>query len=216
MKIIPAILAEKFDEFLLRLRQAESFTDYIQIDLMDGIFVPSKSILPEKINDVSTPLSFEVHLMAEDPLDFMNRIDNRGMKKVIFHFESKVEHYELVKRIRDRGLTTGLAIRPETEIDEFRGIAEYVDSLLFLTVDPGRYGSLFKPEVLKKIQKAKNIFKDKVISADGGISPDNLKDFYELGVDYVCVGSRIFLHGDPNNNYHRFIDRLKEIERLSV
>jgi pentose-5-phosphate-3-epimerase len=51
MKIVPAVLAESFDEFLLRLKQAESFTDYIQIDLMDGIFVPSKSILPEKIKD---------------------------------------------------------------------------------------------------------------------------------------------------------------------
>jgi ribulose-phosphate 3-epimerase len=216
MKIVPAVLAETFDEFLLRLRQAESFTDYIQIDLMDGIFVPSKSILPEKINEVHTPLSFEVHIMAQDPFDVMNRINHKGLKKIIFHFEAKVDHSEMIKRIRDKGLTSGMAVNPETGIDKIKDIVKNVDTLLFLTVDPGRYGSPFRPEVLKKIQKSRNIFKNTVISADGGISLDNLKTLYNLGVDYVCVGSRIFLHGNPADNYRLFIERLREFERVSV
>lgn len=216
MKIVPAVLAESFDEFLLRLKQAESFTDYVQIDLMDGIFVPSKSILPEKINEVHTTLSFEVHVMAQDPFDVMNRINHKGLKKIIFHFEAAVDHSEMIKRIRDKGLNSGMAINPETEMDKIKDIVKNVDTILFLTVDPGRYGSPFRPEVLKKIRKAKNIFKNKAISADGGVSLDNLKTFYDLGVDYVCVGSRIFLNGNPADNYHRFIKRLQEFERVSV
>lgn len=141
MKIVPAVLAETFDEFLLRLRQAESFTDYIQIDLMDGIFVPSKSFLPEKINDIYTPLSFELHIMAQDPFDVIKRIKHKGLKKIIFHFESQVDHSEMIRRIRDTGLTSGMAINPETEIDKIKDIAKNVDSLLFLTVDPCCYGN---------------------------------------------------------------------------
>jgi ribulose-phosphate 3-epimerase len=122
----------------------------------------------------------------------------------------------MIKRIRDTGLTSGMAVNPETGIDKIKDIAKNVDTLLFLTVDPGRYGSPFRPEVLKKIQKARNIFKNTVISADGGISLDNLKTLYNLGVDYVCVGSRIFLHGNPDDNYRQFIERLREFERVSV
>ena len=68
MKVVPAILAEKFDDFVKRLRQAESFTDYVQVDLMDGVFVGTRSFPPEKITAVQTSLSFEVHLMVADPV----------------------------------------------------------------------------------------------------------------------------------------------------
>ncbi|MEW6002683.1 MAG: ribulose-phosphate 3-epimerase [Nitrospirota bacterium] len=212
MKIVPAILAEKFDDFLLRLKQAESFVDYVQIDLMDGLFVPTKSFPLEELNGINTPLSFEAHLMVMDPSEFINRINNQGLKKVIFHFESEVKHLELVNSIKERELSAGIAIKPETEVKEFREIAGYVDTLLFMTVDPCCYGRPFIPEVLDKISEARHIFRDKAIAADGGVSLENLKRFLEIGVDYVCVGSRIFLEGDPEENYRRFIEKLKELE----
>lgn len=214
MKIVPAILAETFDDFLLRLRQAESFADYVQIDLMDGIFVPSVSFPVEKINSVATPLSFEAHIMVKDPVSFMSRIDHQGLKKVIFHFEAQVEHLRIIKKIRERGLVPGMAINPGTEVDKFRKIAEDVDTLLFLAVDPGCYGSPFKPEVLKKVEDTRRLFPHKVIAVDGGVSLDNLKDFLDLGVDYVCVGSRIFLKGSPEGNYRLFLQKLQEMKRI--
>ena len=212
MKIIPAILAKSFDDFVVRLKQAESFTDYVQIDLMDGIFVPSLSFSDDKLNSISTSLSFEIHLMVKHPFAFMNRINNPHLKKVIFHFESDMNHFEFIDQMKKRGLDIGMAIKPETEIEEFRGIAREVDSLLFLTVDPGSYGSSFKPEVMDKIGMARHLFKDKVLSADGGVSLENLKLFLEAGVDYVCVGSRIFLEGNPKKNYETFVRKMAELE----
>jgi len=84
--------------------------------------------------------------------------------------------------------------------------------ILFLTVDPGQYGSPFRPEVAEKVAEARNIFPDKLISVDGGISLDNLKIFYDIGVDFACVGSRIFLKGEPEENYRRFTDKIREFE----
>jgi len=84
--------------------------------------------------------------------------------------------------------------------------------LLFLTVDPGYYGGTFQAHVLKKIEEARKISPDKVISVDGGVSLDNLSLFKDIGVDAVCVGSRIFLGGIPEENYMKFINRMKELE----
>jgi ribulose-phosphate 3-epimerase len=213
MKIVPSLLAETFEDFLVRLRQAESLTDYVQVDMMDGVFVGSKSFPPERMKDVGTTLSFEAHLMVDNPMDYMKRLDNRSLTKVIFHFESKGDHADVIAEIRRRGLDAGMAIRPETDIREFGKLGHLVDTLLFLTVDPGRYGSPFRPEVRKKVAETRRIFPHKVIGVDGGISPDNLQMFYTIGVDYVCVGSRIFLHGRPKDNYRLFLERLSEIER---
>lgn len=213
MKVVPSVLAEKFDDFVKRVHQAESFTDYVQVDLMDGVFVETRSFPPEKINSVETPLSFEVHLMAEDPLGFLNGMDHPGLKKVIFHCETGVNHLELVSTIRERGLSPGVAIRPETGLAQCREIAELVDTLLLLTVDPCCYGSPFKPEVLHKIVEARKLFPSKLISVDGGVSLDNLKDFFDAGVDYACVGSRIFLHKDPGESYRLFAHKMQELER---
>ncbi len=214
MKIVPALLAEDFDEFMARLRQAEAFTGYVQIDIMDGAFVPTRSFSPERLNAVTTPLSFELHLMVRDPLPLIERISNPGLRKILFHFESKARHADLIDTIHAGGLEAGLAIRPETAPEDFRAAAERADTLLFLTVDPGHYGSPFRPEVLEKIAAARRMFPDKTISADGGVSLDNLKDFLNRRVDYVCIGSRIFLKGNPGDNYRAFVQRLQDLEAV--
>jgi ribulose-phosphate 3-epimerase len=212
MKIVPAILAENFDEFVMRLRQAESFTDYVQIDLMDGAFVPSISFPPDKLNGIRTSLSFELHLMVKHPFAYMSNIFNPHLRKVIFHFESDVKHLDFIDQMKKRGLDIGMAVKPETGIEEFKDTARHVDSLLFLAVSPGSYGNSFRPEVMEKIRKARDLFKDKILSADGGVSLNNLKLFLEAGLDYVCVGSRIFLTGKPKENYEMFVRKLNELE----
>ncbi len=213
MKIVPSVLAEKFDDFLVKMRQAETFSDYVQIDIMDGIFVGSTSFPVEMLNSLSTTLRFEVHLMVKDPLFFLTRIFHPGLQKVIFHSESAGDPEEVIDRIRRRGLVPGLAVRPETGVDSFRKKAEACDTLLFLTVDPGYYGSPFRPEVLGKVTEARKTFPRKVIGVDGGVALDTLRLFHEAGVDYACVGSRIFLHGNPKENYQSFLQQAYELEK---
>jgi ribulose-phosphate 3-epimerase len=211
MEIVPAILAETFDDCLRMLRQAESFTKYVQIDVMDGRFVPSKSFPLEDIHRIDTSLFFEIHLMVQNPLAQITSVHHPQLKKVIFHFESDVNPMDCINQIKERKMIPGMAINPETQIDQFREVSENVDTLLFLTVDPGAYGSPFKPEVLGKIEKVRKIFPNKIISVDGGISLDNLKLFMDLAVDTVCVGSRIFLKGTPEENYMKFVNKIKEL-----
>jgi len=213
MNIVPSVLADNFDDLLLRFRQAESFADYVQIDIMDGVFVPTRSFPAERINELRTTLSFEVHLMVKDPSALAGSIMNPGLRTLIFHYESDGDHRVLINTIKARGLRAGMAIRPETGTDKFREMATHVDTLLFLTVDPGSYGSPFKAEVLGKVAEARQLFPSKTIEVDGGVSLDNLKVFFEVGVDAVCVGSRIFLHGSPGENYRLFTGKVQELEK---
>ena len=213
VKVVPSVLAEDFDDFILKVRQAESFTDYVQIDVMDGVFVDTKSVAPEKISGLNTSLHFEVHLMTQDPASLVREIQNPSLKKVIFHYEADVDHLALLREIGEKRLDAGLAIRPGTTLEECGRIAEHAGTLLFLTVEPGKYGSPFIPEVVRKVAEARRIFPDKTIVVDGGVSLENLEILYKAGVDYVCVGSRIFMGGSPEDNYRRFVKRLDELSR---
>jgi ribulose-phosphate 3-epimerase len=206
IRIIPAVLAETWEEFAARMRQAEAFADYVQIDMMDGAFVPSRSFPPEMLPRLQTRLSFEAHLMVNDPLDWFGRMRNPGLRKVIFHIESGADPLDAIAHITEAGIEAAVAFRPETPLADFAEIARQAGSLLFLTVDPGRYGSPFHPEVLEKVRDARRMFPDKEIAVDGGVSPENLGEIRRAGADAAAVGSRIFLKGDPAANYRLFTE----------
>lgn len=216
MRIIPAILSDDFGDFLSKLRQAESFADYVQVDLMDGVFVPTRSFPPEKLSTVRTPLALEVHLMVQRPGEVMETLSNDSLRTVLFHVESEVDHLEFIHRMKARGLAVGLAVKPETGIDRFRDLVQHVDILLFLTVDPCCYGNPFKPEVLDKVAEARKLFPHTTISVDGGVTLERLPMFMDLGVDYACVGSKIFLDGAPEDNYRTFMEKVRLLETGSV
>ena len=212
MKIVPSVLAEDPDDFVRLMRQAEEFTEYVQIDVMDGVFVDTTSFPPESINTLTTSLAFEMHLMVMDPADVVRKIHHPGLRKIIFHFESKVEQQDLANEIKRRGFSAGLAVRPETVLEQIRNTAGRFDTLLFLTVSPGKYGSAFLPETAVKVSEARRAFPDKTIGVDGGVSTENIGMFYDAGVDYACVGSRIFMGERPKENFERFMKRLNELE----
>jgi ribulose-phosphate 3-epimerase len=151
--------------------------------------------------------------MVKDPSSLMGRIRNKSLKKVLFHFESDVDHLEFIRSLRERGLGAGLAVKPETGLGEIGGVAPHADTLMFLTVDPCCYGNPFRAEVLDKVAEARRLFPGKTISVDGGVSLENLRSFMDLGVDYACVGSRIFQDGPPEKNYRLFLERMDELQR---
>jgi len=85
MKVTPAILAERENDFFYLIRQAEAFTDYVQIDIMDGFFVPSRSFPVPALNRLTTTLGFEIHLMVKHPSAFMIQVHHPNARKVIYH-----------------------------------------------------------------------------------------------------------------------------------
>jgi len=203
VKIVPAILTDDPAALEKMVRQAKSFTDYVQIDIMDGRFVPSQSIIREQVAGLSIKLRWEAHLMVTHPEEHLEIFQQAGASKIIFHHEATASPTEVISRIKNLGLEAGLAINPETPVSAIVPCINDVDSILLLTVNPGFYGSQFIPEVMDKVTELRNIQPGIEIGVDGGIKESNIKEIASVGVDYICVGSAIFLQADPAESYRR-------------
>ena len=107
-KVVPAILTDDPKTLDTMVRQAETFTTYVQLDIMDGQFVPSRSITYEHVAALPMKLSWEVHLMVLHPEDYLRGFQQAGAQKVVFHYEAVPSPNEVISKIRDIGLEVGL------------------------------------------------------------------------------------------------------------
>lgn len=210
VQVVPAILTDDPKTLEAMVRQAESFTSYVQLDIMDGLFVPSRSINYEHLISVPMKISWEAHLMVKSPEDYLAGLHQAGAKRVIFHYEATTSPAEVIARARQLGLEAGLAVNPETPVSAITPLASNVDSVLFLTVHPGFYGSEFIPEVLDKITEFRNTNPNIEIGVDGGIKETNIAEVARSGVDVINVGSAIFLKPRPDESYRQLVKLARE------
>lgn len=202
-KVVPAILTNDPVALETMIRQAESFTNYVQLDIMDGQFVPSQSITREHLTSLPTKLSWEVHLMVLHPEDYLQGFHQAGAQKIIFHYEATPSPRENIARARELGLGVGLAINPETTISTILPLVDEVDSVLLMTVNPGFYGSKFIPEVMDKVAELRNVRPNMEIGIDGGVKESNITQIARVGVDVIYVGSAIFRQPQPGESFRR-------------
>lgn len=205
-KIVPAILTDNKDKFTKMVNLCSEFTDYIQIDIMDGEFVPSKSITPNDFKGLSSPVHSEAHLMVKNPLEWISVFKEFGSQRIIFHFEIEANHSNIIKKIKQTGLQAGIAVNPSTEIEDFQHLIPETDTFLFMSVEPGFYGSVFIPYVLEKIRRFKKVNPHKLAGIDGGVKLDNVQIVNNSGIDYICVGSAIFKSNNPKQIYRRLVE----------
>lgn len=198
-EIIPAILAQDEETFRARLKTAEAFAPYVQIDILDNTLYPFSSWCdPAVLKTLETKAEIELHLMVSNPKRWLNEL--RGLpnlKRVIWHIEAHVDHAELILMCQDLGLQTGLAIAPRTAIDDIEPFAEMVDEILVLGVEPGKSGQELQPETLKKAQAIALSWPQAAIGFDGGVTPGNIGRLREADVTIFYAASAIFGSADP-------------------
>ena len=200
---MPAILTDDPKTLETMVRQAENFTDWVQFDIMDGMFVPSRSISYEQLARLPMKLGWEAHLMVKNPENYLEGFKQAGAQKVVFHQEATHSPQEVISQARRLGLGVGLCINPDTPISNILPLTDEVDSVLFLSVYPGFYGKKFIPEVLDKIREFKSICPGVETGIDGGIKESNIIKVTQAGVDFIYIGSAIFHQKIPANSYRR-------------
>jgi ribulose-phosphate 3-epimerase len=203
-RVVPAILTEDPEALETMLRQAETFTDYVQIDIMDGKFVPSRSITWKHLAGLPIKLNWEAHLMVVHPEDQLENFRQAGAQKVVFHYEATPSPRECISLAKSLGLKVGMAVNPETALSAILPLADEVDSILFLAVNPGFYGSPFIPEVLDKLVEFRSAQPAMEIGIDGGIKGSNIVQVAKTGVDVIYVGSAIFGQPKPDESFRYF------------
>ena len=180
--------------------------NYIHIDVMDNKFVQNYQFPIEEINKL-IPLStkkIDIHLMVEDPLTYINKINNSNIEYITIHYEINDNIDNILQTIKNKGYKVGLAIKPKTKIDEVKEYLNKIDMLLIMSVEPGYGGQSFIPNTINKINELKQLNKDLTVEVDGGINDKTIKQIYDIS-DIAVVGSYII----NQIAYNKAINNLK-------
>ncbi len=182
---------------------ANEFAPFVQIDIMDGLFVPTRSIGAADLQGLDMRFKWEAHLMVANPLRQLEAFKEAGATRAIFHIESQDDAGRIVSEARSLGIGIGVAINPCTAVADVAPFLPEVDVVLLMAVYPGYYGEPFVPEVMLKVSRVRAACPQVEIGVDGGIKESNLMEVVRHDVDTVCVGSAIFNSGDAAASYLR-------------
>jgi len=225
IEIIPTILVKEFDEVKEKIKQVEKYVNWIQLDIMDGIFVnnetwPSYAKDSEdnafykkelnRLKKLKTRVKKEAHLMVVNPKQVIDRwLD--VVDRIIIHYEADYENEsdikELIKKVHKKGREIGIALNPETHWGAIKEFLNELDLVLCMTVNPGWGGQEFKQEVLEKIKSLREAWPNGNIEVDGGINLETAKKCIQSEANLICSGSYIF----NNQNIEQSIKDLKKL-----
>jgi ribulose-phosphate 3-epimerase len=197
--LAPSLLAGDHGNLRSSLDEVESDgRQWIHLDLMDGHFVPNLSFGPQTVADLrsGSKLFFDVHLMLERPDLYLDPFIAAGSDLITIHLEPEYDHVSALKKIRDAGIKSGLAINPDTPVDLFFPYLDQVDLCLCMTVNPGFGGQSFKAYVLDKVRELSKRRAegghDFLIEVDGGVGPQHVEECLEAGVDVFVAGTSYY------------------------
>lgn len=194
VQIIPTILIKNFQEFQYTVKKIEKDFPVAHIDVMDGKFVPNITFFNiDEIEKIDTPLRYEVHLMVENPMHYLEKMKNsQKIKKILFHYESGHDIKIISSAIRSLGRKSALAVNPDTSIEDIKNHLVNVDGVMLMGVFPGASGQAFISETIERVRALRDFDPNIDIEIDGGVSDKTAKALVEAGATILAVGSFMY------------------------
>ncbi len=172
--------------------------DMIHYDVMDGVFVPSLTygdVILSKISKI-TDMFLDVHLMTVNPINQVDLFANAGADMITFHLESQSDVMDTIKAIKSHGIKAGISIKPDTKAESVIPYVDYVDSVLVMTVEPGKGGQSFIESTLEKVSDINDYIAlanlKCTIQVDGGINESTALKAYVAGARNMVAGTYLF------------------------
>ena len=210
--VAPSILAANFNNLDKEVKLVNnSQADWFHLDVMDGLFVPNISFgipIVKHINKIAKkPL--DVHLMIENPSNYIEKFKNCGADILTVHYEACKHLHRVIENIKKNNMKAGVAINPHTPVNLLKDILKDIDLVCIMSVNPGFGGQSFilqTHEKIKKLAKLK-IENNFLIEVDGGVNIDNAKEIIKSGADVLVAGSSVFKSENPESA----IDKIKNL-----
>ncbi|HAT72166.1 MAG TPA: ribulose-phosphate 3-epimerase [Elusimicrobia bacterium] len=200
--LVPSVLAADFSCLKGSLAPLRKLADWLQVDVMDGHFVPNLSFGPGIAAAVAeaSGLPVDAHLMVEEPGRFLDAFAAAGAGLITVHAEARGAG-ACVKKIKKMGLKAGLALRPKTPLKNIIPFLGSLDLVLIMTVEPGFGGQAFMPEMLPKVEAARALItgagRPVWLQVDGGINAATARLAARAGADSLVIGSALFKARSP-------------------
>lgn len=203
IKIAPSILSANFARLGDDIKDVErGGADYIHVDVMDGHFVPNITIGPlivEAIRPI-TKLPLDVHLMIENPDQYIEAFAKAGADIITVHVEACTHLHRIIQQIKAQGVKAGVVLNPHTPVSMIQHVLEEIDLVLLMTVNPGFGGQSFIHSVIPKIKQVASMIEERKlqveIEVDGGVNSETAKLCIEAGANVLVAGSAIYNQQD--------------------
>ena len=210
----PSLLAADFSRLAEDIRNVEEAgAQYLHLDVMDGAFVPSISFGMPVIQSLrkNSNMTFDVHLMIEDPDRYLDEFAAIGADILTVHAEACTHLDRTIQKIHQLGQTAGVALNPATPLSVIEWVLPEVDMVLLMSVNPGFGGQKYIPYVTDKIRALRAMVDGRGletdIEVDGGVSLANVSSVLEAGANVMVAGSAVF-RGDAAENVKAFLEKL--------
>lgn len=207
--LAPSILSADFANLKDQIEIVErAGAEWLHIDVMDGHFVPNITIGPLVVKSLRkhSNMFFDVHLMINNPDNYIKDFVDAGADSITVHFEACTHLHRTLSMIKSYGVKAGVSFNPATSMhfDSLDYVAEYLDLILIMTVNPGFGGQSFIDSMVNKISQTNEYLKSKNfnhinIEVDGGISVKNAKTVLDAGANVLVAGSSVFSQPDIAN-----------------
>ncbi len=214
LKLAPSILSADFSALAADVKKIEEGgADYIHVDVMDGHFVPNISFGAAVMKSLNgkTSLPYDVHLMIENPDQYIGDFVTDQTEFITVHQEACVHLHRTIQNIKSKGVKAGVSINPATPVSSLECVLEDLDLVLIMSVNPGFGGQKFIPQTLNKVKELAAIKKERglnfAIEIDGGVTLANAREVMEAGVEIAVAGSAVFGAEDV-------VQRVKEFKEI--
>lgn len=216
--LAPSLLAADFNILGWQIKETERLgAEYLHIDVMDGIFVPSISFGMPLISSIrgTSRQFFDVHLMIVEPIRYIKEFVECGADGITFHLEAVEDADVVIRAIHGAGARASVSIRPGTPVEAVYPYLDRVEMVLIMSVEPGFGGQVFMPEAYDRIRQLRNYidahgYRTK-IEVDGGIGKKNVREVLEAGANVCVAGSAVFKKRSIEENMAHFMRVFKEL-----